>query len=141
MVETQFLQAAWYDTLNPCFIYDMVFVKYTWLSIHCFTIFKGGRSRVFSSLGTATLWTYFSAAVCEAAGPVDVCICEKQERIRTFVGRLINCSCSCRNLHVDHRMYVDRGAGAAAAVGSGRTFCWIFSIRRAPRTARRSRRC
>ena len=83
MVETQFLQAAWYDTLNPCFIYDMVFVKYTWLSIHCFTIFTGGRSRVFSSFELPR-WTYFSGAVYEAAGLVDVCVYVKSRRKFVF---------------------------------------------------------
>ena len=53
MVETQLCNLR--GTLDQCFIYDMVFVKYTWLLIHCFTIFTGGRSRVFSGLGTATL--------------------------------------------------------------------------------------
>ena len=42
-------------TLDLCFIYGIVFVKYTWLLILCFTIFTGSRSRVFISLGTATL--------------------------------------------------------------------------------------
>ena len=52
MIETQFCELR--GTLGLCFIYDMVFVNNTWLLIHL-TIFTGGRSRVFSSLGTATL--------------------------------------------------------------------------------------
>ena len=53
MIETQVCKLR--GTLDLCFMYDIVFVKYTWLLIHLFTIFTGGRSRVFSSLGTATL--------------------------------------------------------------------------------------
>ena len=71
MVATQLCKLR--GTLDLCFIYDMVFVKCTWLLIHCFAIFAGGRSRVFSSLGTATL-DVFSRAVYEAAGLVDVCM-------------------------------------------------------------------
>ena len=47
-----------HDTLNLCFIYDMVFVKFTWLLIHCFTIFTRGRARLFSSWETATLGVF-----------------------------------------------------------------------------------
>ena len=53
MVETQLCKLR--DTLDLCLNYDMVFVNYTWLLVHCSTFFTGGRSRVFSSLGVATL--------------------------------------------------------------------------------------
>ena len=53
MIETQLCKLR--GTLDLYFIYDMVFGKYTWLLIYGFTIYTGGRSLVFSSLGTATL--------------------------------------------------------------------------------------
>ena len=51
MVEAQLYKLR--GTLDLCFMFDMVFVKYSWLLIPCSTIFTRGRSRVFSNLGTA----------------------------------------------------------------------------------------
>ena len=48
-----------------------------------------------------------------------------------FFLRLIDCYCPCRKLHVDRRVStVDRGAGAAAAVRSGRTLLDFFKQKR-----------
>ena len=35
---------------------------------------------------------------------LSMCVCEKQEKIRIFFPRLINCYCSCRKLYVDQRV-------------------------------------
>ena len=136
MVETQLCKLR--GTLNLCFICDTVFVKNTGLLTHCFTVFTGGRLRVVQQFGNCHAGRIL-AAQCMRLQALSMCVCEKQEQIRIFVPRLINCYCSCRKLHVDQRVSTgvlvpQRRLGAGA-------HCWIFSNRSAPRTAIRSRRC
>ena len=55
-----------------------------------------------------------------------MCVCEKQEQIRIFFSRLINYLLLLMSQVACRPTCVDRGAGAAAAVGSGRTLLFIF---------------
>ena len=55
-----------------------------------------------------------------------MCACKKQEQIRILFPRLINCDCSCRIFHADGSVST-KGAGAAAATGSGRILRGYFT--------------
>ena len=77
-------------------------------------------------------------AQCIRLQALSMCVCEKQEQIRIFVPRLINCCCSFCTLHVDQRVSTGRGAGAAAAVGSGRTLLDFFKPKSATDGAKES---
>ena len=133
MVETQIFKMR--GSLNLCFVYDTVFVKYTWLLIHCFTCFYG---RSFARVYHWKLprWTYFCGAVYEAAGLVDVYVksrsnlvfCSTADQLLLLLMSQVACRPTC----------VDRGAGAAAAVGTGRTLLDFFKPKSATDGAKES---
>ena len=54
-------------------VFVIYLVEYTWLFIHFFAVYTGGRSRVVSSLVTATLNVFQSHSI-GAVGLVDVCL-------------------------------------------------------------------
>ena len=135
MVETQLCKLR--GTLDLCFIYDIVFVKYTWLLMHCFTFF-GRPFAPFQQFGICHAGRILVAQRMRLHA-LSMCVCEKQEQIRVVFPRLITCYCSCRKLHVDQ--CVSTGVLVPRRRWGAGAHCWIFSNRRAPRTARRSRRC
>ena len=132
IVETQLCKLR--GALDVCFIYDMVFVNYTWLR-HKFYGRSFARVQPFGNCHAGRILV----AQCTRLQALSMCLYEKQEQIGIFFLRLINCYCSCRKLYVDQR--VSTGVLVPRRRWGAGAHCWIFSNRRAPRTARRIRRC